>query len=192
MTPFRDRVRELRREPAGLLRPHPRNWRRHPAEQSAALEAVLEEVGFAGAVLARECADGTLELIDGHLRAATAADAEVPVLIVDLDEREAELLLAVHDPLAALAATDAATLAALRDRTEAERAEVCDLIDGVLAAAKRTAATIASAAATNDAPPPLAWREAYQIVVECRDEPEQRALYDRLVAEGRACRLIML
>ena len=55
-------------------------------------------------------ADGRLELIDGHLRAETTPTTDVPVLIVDLDDREAALLLAVHDPLSALAETDEALL----------------------------------------------------------------------------------
>lgn len=68
---IRDRVVELRRVPASDLLPNPANWRRHPKAQREALQGVLEEVGFAGAVLARETSDG-LMLIDGHLRAETA------------------------------------------------------------------------------------------------------------------------
>jgi hypothetical protein len=63
---------------------------------------VLAEVGYADALLVRELGDGTLELIDGHLRAETTPDAEVPVLIVDLDDAEAAKVLALHDPLAAI------------------------------------------------------------------------------------------
>lgn len=35
--------------------------------------------------------------------------------------------------------------------------------------------------------PPL-----YQVVVECRDEREQRALYEQLRQKGFSCRLLML
>ena len=34
--------------------------------------------------------------------------------------------------------------------------------------------------------------ESYQVVVECRDEAEQQAVYERLVAEGHRCKLRML
>ncbi len=61
---------------------------------------VLAEMGYADALLARELPDGSLELIDGHLRAETTPDMEVPVLILDLDDAEAAKLLALHDPLA--------------------------------------------------------------------------------------------
>lgn len=45
-------------------------------------------------------------LLDGHLRAETTPDQEVPVLIVDLDDGEAAKLLATLDPLAAMAERD--------------------------------------------------------------------------------------
>ncbi|MGB7734713.1 MAG: ParB N-terminal domain-containing protein, partial [Thermoguttaceae bacterium] len=99
---FRDRIKELRRVRAGDLRPCPWNWRDHPPEQREALEAILAEVGFAGAGLARELEDGSLELIDGHMRAELDLDQEMPVLILDVTEEEAKKILATHDPLGAM------------------------------------------------------------------------------------------
>jgi hypothetical protein len=52
-------------------------------------------------------------LIDGHLRADTAADEEVPVVVVDVTEQEAEKLLLSMDPLAALADSNAQALESL-------------------------------------------------------------------------------
>lgn len=72
---FRDRIRELRRIRADQLRPNPRNWRSHPQRQRDALRGVLAEIGYADALLARELADGSLELVDGHLRAETTPEA---------------------------------------------------------------------------------------------------------------------
>src|SRR5690349_16859049 len=100
---IRDRIKELRRIPAGELRPNPRNWRLHPSEQQDALRGVLAEVGYASALLARELPDGTLMLIDGHLRAETTPDAVVPVLVLDVDESEADKILLTHDPLSGMA-----------------------------------------------------------------------------------------
>lgn len=107
---IRDRVKDLRRVRAGSLRPNPRNWRAHPSRQQDALRGVLAEVGFASAIVARELEDGSLEIIDGHLRAETVPDAEVPVVVLDVDEREAAYLLATMDPLAALAEANAEAL----------------------------------------------------------------------------------
>lgn len=98
---IRDRIRELRRIPASQLRANPKNWRQHPPSQLAALKGVLNEIGFADVLIARETSSG-LELLDGHLRADLMGTAEVPVLIVDLDDAQADKLLLTLDPLAAL------------------------------------------------------------------------------------------
>ena len=110
---IRDRIRELRRVPAGDLRPNPKNWRTHPEAQADALRGVLAEVGIADAVLARELPDGSLMLIDGHLRVETMPTETVPVLILDVDEAEADKILATLDPLAAMAEADAVKLDAI-------------------------------------------------------------------------------
>lgn len=49
---FRDRIKELRRVPGAMLKRNPKNWRRHGDPQRAALQGILEEVGFAGAAVA--------------------------------------------------------------------------------------------------------------------------------------------
>jgi hypothetical protein len=107
---IRNRVKSLRMVPASDLRPNPKNWRTHPKAQADALRGVLAEVGLADACLARELPDGSLMLIDGHLRAETLGDGEVPVLILDVNEVEADKILATLDPLAAMADSDAAKL----------------------------------------------------------------------------------
>nr|MBA3483150.1 DNA modification methylase [Pirellulales bacterium] len=112
---------ELRRVRGSELRANPKNWRKHGEAQRKALAGVLAEVGQAGALLAYETPDG-LQLIDGHLRAEDYGDAEWPVLILDVDESEADLILATHDPLAALAETDDGLLRGLLDGMGAEAA----------------------------------------------------------------------
>jgi len=110
---IRNRVKSLRMVPASDLRPNPKNWRTHPKAQRDALRGVLSEIGLADACLARELPDGSLMLIDGHLRAETLGDGDVPVLILDVNEAEADKLLATLDPLAAMAESDGAKLDAL-------------------------------------------------------------------------------
>jgi DNA modification methylase len=110
---IRNRVRELRTVKAAELTPNPRNWRTHPKAQQDALRGILAEVGYADALLARELPDGSLMLVDGHLRAETTPDQEVPVLVLDISEAEADKLLLSLDPLAALAETNAVALDAL-------------------------------------------------------------------------------
>jgi DNA modification methylase len=120
----RDRTRELRRVKAGELRPNPRNWRRHPKRQREALRALLSEIGFADAILARELEDGSLEIIDGHLRQSMDPEATVPVLVLDVDEAEADKLLVTLDPLAGLAIADPEPLRALLESIETSSEEV--------------------------------------------------------------------
>jgi site-specific DNA-methyltransferase (adenine-specific) len=110
MMRLRDRIKEFRRVSAHELQPNPKNWRTHPTAQQDALRGVLAEVGIAGAVLARETAEGGLMLIDGHLRTDVMHDQEIPVLVLDVDEAEADKLLATIDPLAAMAEADAGKL----------------------------------------------------------------------------------
>lgn len=127
---FRDRVKEFRRVSARELRANPRNWRTHPKEQRAALSAMLREVGFAGATLAYETPEG-LELIDGHLRVDLADDAEIPCLILDVNEEEANKLLLTIDPVGAMAAADSDQLRALMESVETEDQDLADMIAGL-------------------------------------------------------------
>ncbi len=186
---IRDRIKELRRVKADRLRPHPNNWRVHPQGQQDALRGLLAEVGYADALLARELPDGTLQLIDGHLRAETTPEVEVPVLILDLDDREAAKLLALHDPLAGLAEADNDVLAELLDRVETESEAVRNLLDQMFAEPELP---LDDQAEDPGPRPEVDVPEAFQVVVECRDEDQQRAVYQRMTAEGFKCRLLTL
>ena len=125
--PVRDRVVGLVRVRAGDLVPNPANWRRHPDHQRAALRALLGQIGYADALLARR--DGErLVLIDGHLRRGLDPEQVVPVLVLDLDEQESELLLATLDPLASLATPEPEALASLLERVQTSSAAVADLL----------------------------------------------------------------
>ena len=100
------------RSPAELAE-NPRNWRRHPDAQIAALGDVLGEVGWAGACLYNEA---TGRLIDGHARKKVAVEQgceKVPVLVGSWDEAAEAKILATLDPLAAMATADSAALDAL-------------------------------------------------------------------------------
>lgn len=185
---IRDRVKELRRVKAGDLRPHPKNWRTHPPAQRDALCGVLAEIGYAAALLARELPDGSLQLIDGHLRAEVTPDMEVPVLVVDLDEAEAAKLLALHDPLAGMAEMNQEVLADLLSGVETESDAVRGLWDRMLEPPESPVPDDED----NAPPEEVAVPESYQVVVECAGESQQQELYERLTAEGFKCRLLMI
>ena len=186
---IRDRIKELRRIPAKSLVPHPQNWRKHPEAQQDTLRGVLAEIGYADALLARELPNGALQLIDGHLRAETTPEAEVPVLIVDLDDAETAKLLTVLDPLASMAETDQEILTDLMSQFETENKAVQALLDEML---KENPDDFAPFEKSEHPPAEIDIPETFQIVVECTDEASQRILFERLEAEGYACRLLML
>jgi hypothetical protein len=116
------------RSPAELAE-NPRNWRRHPEAQQAALAGVLAEVGWAGACLYNE---RTGRLIDGHLRRKVALDqgaASVPVLVGSWDEASEAKILATLDPLAGMAVPDAAALHLLIQDVQTDCPELRGMID---------------------------------------------------------------
>jgi len=124
---IRDRILEFRRVPAPELLANPKNWRRHPKAQADALRGLLSEIGYADALLARELPDGQLMLIDGHLRKETTPDAQLPVLVLDVNAEEADKLLLTLDPLASLAESDAERIGALLQTVRTDSLAVEDL-----------------------------------------------------------------
>ena len=185
---IRDRIKEFRRVTASELKPNPKNWRTHPDRQKDVLKGVLAEIGYADALLARELQDGSLELIDGHLRAETTPDHQVPVLVLDLNDDEADKLLAVFDPLASLAGKDDALLAELVDAIETDNAAMQSLLTELLASVDDLPLDDENDKPLKDLPIP----KCYQILVECRDESDQQTLFESLNGQGYACRIMNL
>ena len=126
---IQDRIKELRRVRAGDLRPNPRNWRTHPESQQDALRGVLAEIGYADALLARELPDGELMLVDGHLRAETTPEENVPVLVLDVTEEEADKLLVTLDPMAVMAEANQQKLGELLAATSTKNEAVQALLE---------------------------------------------------------------
>ena len=183
---IRDRIKELRRVRASELKPNPKNWRTHSRSQQEALKGVLAEIGYADALLARETPDGGLMLIDGHLRAETTPDAEVPVLVLDVDEAEALKILATLDPLAAMAGSDADRLNELLRSVETGNAAVGELLSQLAAEAGAIAADEEAAGQA----PNLDTK--YAIVVNCASETQQRELLEQFEARGLDCRALVV
>lgn len=107
---YRNRILRIVCVPARDLVPHAANWRTHPEYQRQALLTVLERVGWVDVAVARERADGTLQIVDGHLRQGVAEDDPVPVVVTDLTEAEALEALATLDVTTTLAVPDAGRL----------------------------------------------------------------------------------
>lgn len=183
---IKDRIREFRRVPASQLLPNPKNWRTHPEKQRNAIQGVLAEIGYADALLAREMPDGSLMLLDGHLRAETTPEQDVPVLILDLNDAEADKLLATLDPISAMAGKNDELFAELTAEMETSSAAVRELLDETLGEALADA-DLESAARQEPIIPQL-----FQIVIDCGTETIQAELFERFRSEGLKCRLINL
>ena len=181
---IRDRIKDFRRVRADSLRPNPRNWRTHPPAQREALRGVLAEIGYADALVARELPDGSLELVDGHLRAELSPAQMVPVLVLDVSQDEALKLLATLDPLAAMAEADAAMLHELIENVQTDHRAVAALLKSLARENPLPRATRPSLEMTLPA--------TFQVVVECSDEEQQRGLFERLASEGFKCRVLSL
>lgn len=130
---FADRIKGLLWLPPSRVEPSPSNFRTHGTRQQAAMRGVLSEIGVAGAVIAWVPDDrarallargpfgtwsasfkGQVRLIDGHLRREQLRQ-DIPVLITDLDEREAAKALATFDAVGDLAGVDSGLLSRLLD-----------------------------------------------------------------------------
>jgi hypothetical protein len=191
MTPnnkHRDRIKELRRVRAGDLSPNPRNWRVHPESQVNAMRGILSEIGFADALLARELDDGTLELVDGHLRQALDSEQEVPVLILDLDQDEAHKLMVALDPMAAMAEADKDLLGQLLAEIQTENEGLQAMFDDLVADEGIDTNKVES---SEDYTEDTSSRQL-GVLATCSDETEQEKAYQLLSEAGIECRCLTL
>ena len=180
---FRDRTQELIRVKAADLQPDVRNWRLHPRPQQHALVEALTDIGFAGAVLARRDDDGKLVLIDGHARVEVLPpDHEVPVLVLDVSEREAGKLLATYDQLSTMAEQDSEKLAALMRDMKAESESAAALLEAVFP--DYVIDTLLAAEWKPEEPKPMG--EHHRMGDSLKLTQEQRAVVDQAIAKVRS------
>jgi len=119
------------------LRANPRNWRTHPPEQRAALEAELARVGWVAGVMVNKT---TGNLVDGHLRmevAAARGEPTIPVVWVELSEEEEHRVLAALDPLSSMAGTDQDMLGGLLDELDLQNQALEKHLVSFLAAGRK-------------------------------------------------------
>lgn len=130
---IRDRVIEQRKVSAAELAANPNNFRRHPSQQIDALRGILDEVGFAGAALAYYSAKagGALTLIDGHLRREEVGpEFQMACTILDVDDAEADKILASFDAMTSMAEENREALDTLLAGLDTHSDALSDLIFG--------------------------------------------------------------
>ena len=131
MPEYKNRIVELTSFKASELVPHEKNPRLHPEEQKSALAGAMKEIGFASPCLVY-MREGKPVVIDGHLRRDLLGNQEIPCIVLDLEDYEADKLLATHDALSALANIDYKVLADLTDKMWFESESVSAMIQNML------------------------------------------------------------
>ena len=116
------------------------------------------------------------------------------MLVLDVDESEANKLLATLDPLAALAIADDAQLTALlkdiETSSEPIRSLLADLTKDMNLSLEEACGDFAQPADTDDTGP-VDFPERFEVLVTCEHEPQQNALIARLLLDGFECRALI-
>jgi len=138
------------------LREHEFNWRTHSDAQAGAVNALLSQVGWAGAALLNErrvedgwpAEDAKPTMIDGHLRRKLALKRgdRVPVLVGRWTPEQERMILATLDPTASMAEADGEALKALLAQVASEDEHV----KALLAQLKEDAMTALAAEPTEE------------------------------------------
>jgi len=126
---FRNRIVGYGEADPKELKANPLNWRTHPKFQQEALAGVLDEIGWVDDVIVNRT---TGHVIDGHLRvelAISRKEPTVPVKYVELSEAEEKEILAVFDPLSALARRDDDKLAYLLEEVKTKNQNIKQLLE---------------------------------------------------------------
>lgn len=103
---MRNAIADIGEADPHTLLANPLNWRDHPQAQREALNTALEGLGWLKRVVVNRT---TGRIIDGHLRveqAKTLGLPTVPVVWVNLTERQEAVALATLDPISLEAVTD--------------------------------------------------------------------------------------
>ena len=188
---LKDRITGLRKVAAKDVKHDPRNWRTHPQEQRQALRGLMGQIGFADACTVRIAREGDavvlvgaakvgdLVLIDGHLRdEEVPPDFKLPVVVTDLTEKEAWLMLATADPLSALAGQDDEKFLLLLDDIDSDSAAVQAMLADLLPKEPKEKNVDGGG-------------EKFEILITCTDEAQQAELLERLMIEGVQCRSLV-
>lgn len=145
---IRNRIMEQRLVHPDEVAFNPRNWRVHPQHQRDALRGVLAEVGIVAPVIAyhSERAGGRLMLVDGHERMTVGVP--FPCVILDVDDAEADKLLATFDPITSLATANAKALEELVGSFELDSQAIAEMLESLIKDAEVFKPNLAPEAAT--------------------------------------------
>ena len=117
---------------AGDLLDHADNWHLHPQFQNEALEGALEQHGIVDVLLAYHSDKrGGYVLVNGHGRKALDQDVEWPVIILDINDEEADDVLALLDTIGSWGQTDAMKLHQLISKATAKNIKMATTVQRI-------------------------------------------------------------
>ncbi len=130
---IRNRVKTVQAVRFGDVLPHPHNPKDHHPEQREAFRGAVRDVGFTSIPIAyhSERHNGKLTWADGHLRGSEVADYVGQVAILDIDDKEADYVIATTDPIAGMVRYDNEKLDALLREVSSGSAAVMDMLAGL-------------------------------------------------------------
>ena len=169
------------------LKPHPLNWRLHPAQQKAAMREVLDRVGWAGAVVVNAV---TGHILDGHLRhelALERGEEVVPCYVVERTPAQERVVLGTFDSLAEWAEADAGKFAELRGQVAESFEDLSGEVEAMFAVTQQEAVKAEHAEAARHKELGGWW-----VMVECGDERTQETVWGLMSGEGREVRVLTL
>lgn len=165
---------------------NPRNWRCHPAAQQAALEGVLDEIGWVGDVMVSTKSGF---VVDGHARVVLALrrGEKVPVRYVDLTAKEEALILAAYDHIASMAGTDDEQLDALLREVSTGNPALMEMFSAMA----EDAGLLDGLEGVGEDDGPAIEGDQFGVLVLCDSEAEQTDYFQRLSKSGYTCRLMV-
>ena len=182
---------QIQPRPIEGLIPYARNSRTHSDEQVAQIAASIREFGWTNPVLV----DGENGIIAGHGRVLAARKmgmAEVPCIeLAHLSEAQKKAYIIADNKLALNAGWDNDLLA-----LELGELHAADFDMALLGfdAGELSAAMGLDEELDGDAPKideGIDYKEKFAIIVECADEAEQQATFERLDSMGFTCKVLV-
>lgn len=188
---IRQRIIETKLVPASELKRHPLNFRTHPGDQRRDVSELLTKIGQVSPLIVRRLPDGSLVLIDGHLRADIADDKLILVAITDLTEEEANIVLAMLDYTASQATINPELVKILAENTRSSSILPPIVWDGWSTAmsmqVKSQGARDLGACDDRQVQIPSQW----SVIAECDNEQSQKDLFEEFTRRGIKCRLLI-
>lgn len=135
---WRNRIVEFGEMTADELQANPRNPRIHGDDQKSAMGAMLTDVGWVAPIVVNRTSG---LIVDGHMRAGISArKGPIPVAFVELTEDEERQVMALMDPIGAMATYNEDALSSLVQNLPGT-VDLATVLDGYIASATTEAVT---------------------------------------------------